>query len=239
MHAQHGTDQLPDGLHHLLRIDPRRALGELTAEVNAVSERLEIRAQCVVLRLGGTDDADRSWPGDLAIQDVNRWERAVRRLENLPTVKIAVAEGTCAGASLDLLLAADYRIADPGMRLLLPVNDGHFWPGMAVYRLVQQVGLAHARQLVLWGHELPVRHALDIGLIDVSATDLDDAAHAAVVLMGRATGREVAVRRQLLQEAAASSYEEALGVHLSACDRELRRMRHGTASPQAAPGGGQ
>ena len=48
---------------------------------------------------------------------------------------------------------------------------------------------------------------------------------AAVVMLGRVAGAEHAIRRQLLLEAATTSYEDALGAHLAACDRELRRLR--------------
>ncbi|MEK8174877.1 hypothetical protein NKH77_54940 [Streptomyces sp. M19] len=53
--------------------------------------------------------------------------------------------------------------------------------------------------------------------------------------MGRISDQELAVRRQLLLEAASVEYDEALGVHLAACDRELRRLRGNTAD---ARGGG-
>jgi len=41
---------------------------------------------------------------------------------------------------------------------------------------------------------------------------------------GTFTGKEVAIRRQLLLDAAQHSFEEALGAHLAACDRALRRV---------------
>jgi isomerase DpgB len=179
-----------------------------------------------VLRLGATRPEDRSWPGAVEIQDVNRWERAVRRLERLTAVSIAVGSGTCGGHALDLLLAADYRIATADFRLLLPVNDGHFWPGMAIHRLANQLGVARARQLVLWGHEISARRAVELGLIDEIATEPTDAVQAATLLLGRVSGADLAVRRQLLLEAPATSFEEAIGAHLAACDRELRRV-HG------------
>jgi isomerase DpgB len=45
------------------------------------------------------------------------------------------------------------------------------------------------------------------------------------VLVGRVSDRETALRRQLLIEAGSAGYDEALGIHLAACDRELRRLR--------------
>ncbi|MDT0345440.1 enoyl-CoA-hydratase DpgB [Streptomyces litchfieldiae] len=212
-----------------------RTVGELTAELNAVCDRAEDRRPPgVVLMLGGSP-GDWPWPGAARIQEVNRWERAVRRLERLSAVIIAVARGTCGGPALDLLLAGDYRIAEPGLRMLLPVNDGHFWPGMGVHRLVNQVGVARARQLVLWGHELSAPQAIELGLVDEVTEQLDDAIGAAALLLGRLSGPDLAIRRQLLLEAPSVDHDEALGPHLAACDRELLRLRRGLEP--AAPAG--
>nr|BAU09324.1 DpgB [Streptomyces roseoverticillatus] len=217
---------LPDGLGLSVHLTAPAPLVRLTELLTQACHRAEERRTptTVVLHLGGAP-GDRSWPGAVGIHDVNRWERALRRLERLAAVTVAVARGTCTGPALDLLLAGDYRIADSALRLLLPVNDGHFWPGTAVHRLAVQLGVARARRLVLWGHELSAAEALDLGVIDTVDDDLDAAVRAATVLRGRIAGTELAVRRQLLLEAPATSHEDALGAHLAACDRELRRLR--------------
>ncbi|MFB7274194.1 enoyl-CoA-hydratase DpgB [Streptomyces sp. NPDC056244] len=222
---KHDVAELADGLGFILEIDGTRALDELTASVNSVCSRAEGHGtqSVVVLRLSSAP-ADRTWPGRVRIGEVNRWERAVRRLERLAAVTVAVSEGTCGGPALDLLLTVDFRIASPDSRLLLPVNDDHFWPGMAVYRLVGQLGAAQARRLVLWGHEITAAHAVSLGVVDEIGGDVEEALRAAVVMLGRLSGAEVAVRRRLLLEASSTSYEEAIGTHLAACDRELRRL---------------
>lgn len=225
MDVRHETGERLGGYGCHLRIDAARPLIELTAEVNAFCARAdgERAPKAFVVWLSDGPAVDRSWPGEVGTTDVTRWEKAVRALERIPAVSIAAVAGTCGGPALDLLLATDYRFATADLRLLLPVSDGHFWPGMAVHRLVTQVGVARARQLVLWGTQLSVGRAVDVGLVDEVVDDLDDAVRAATVWLGRDAGSELAVRRQLLLEAAVTGYEEALGVHLAACDRELRR----------------
>ncbi|MEU7618277.1 enoyl-CoA-hydratase DpgB [Micromonospora rifamycinica] len=220
------------GLALVLTVDVTRPLAELTDSVNAICEQVEKRVgrTVVVLRLDGTAAQSRVWPGEVEIRDVNRWERAVRRLERLPAANVVAASGPCGGPALDLLLAVDFRIGAPDLVLLLPVNDGHFWPGMSVYRLVQNLGVARARQIVIWGMDISVAKASELGLVDQVSEDLDDAVHTATVLMGRVSDQELAVRRQLLLEASAVEYDDALGVHLAACDRELRRLAVGAAS---------
>lgn len=224
--------QVSGGLGVELKVDGTRPLAELTASVNAICDEVEQRAErtVVVLRFEGTPVESRPWPGEVTIRDVNRWEKAVRRLERLPAANVAVASGPCGGPTLDLLLAADFRIGAPDLVLVLPVNDGHFWPGMSVYRLVQNLGVARARQIVIWGMDISVTKASELGLIDQVSDELEHAIHTAIVLMGRVSDQELAVRRHLLLEAPAAQYDDALGVHLAACDRELRRLTLGAAS---------
>lgn len=221
--------ELPDGLGLSAAIHGERTLRELTGTVTALCDQVQERTEraertVVVLRFDEVTTC-REWPGDVGIQDVNRWERALRRLERLPAVTIAVARGTCGGPTLDLWLTADFRIGSADLNLLLPVNDGLLWPGMALYRLVQNIGLAHARRLVLWGGELTGQAAAELGLLDELCADPEQAARTATVLAGRISDREHEVRRQLLREAATAEFDDALGAHLSACDRELRRLR--------------
>lgn len=230
MTSEPDLTELPDGLGLSVAVNGERTLRELTTTVNTLCDRVEERAQRTVVVLCFDEvGACREWPGGVGIQEVNRWERALRRLERLPAVTIAVARGTCGGPTLDLWLTADLRIGSTDLNLLLPINDGLFWPGMALYRLVQNIGLAHARRLVLWGGELPGEAAAELGLVDELCADPDEAARTATVLAGRVSDREHGVRRQLLIEAATTEFDDALGVHLSACDRELRRLR----DPQA------
>ncbi|MEV8510238.1 enoyl-CoA-hydratase DpgB [Actinoplanes sp. NPDC051475] len=227
-----------DGLSLILDIDCARSLRELTEMINGLCARVESRVDrtVTVLRLRGTPASGREWPGDVRVPEVNRWERAIRRLERLDAVNIAVATGACGGPALDILLAADLRIAGSDLQLMLPVNDGHFWPGMSMYRLVQHLGVARARQIVLWGIDVPVAKATELGLVDQVYDDVDEAVHTATVLTGRISDRELAVRRQLLLEAGSVEFDEALGTHLAACDRELRRLR---AASGAVPEDGQ
>lgn len=239
------AEELADGLGLRLRIGGAVPLDALTLALDDLCRRADARdRQTVAVLMLGDGTSGEPWPGDVGVQDVSRWERAVRRLERLAAVTVAVASGTCGGPSLDLLLTADYRMATPDLRLVLPVNDGHFWPGMAVHRLVRHTGLAHARRLVLWGHDVTAPRALEYGLIDETVPDTGEAVRTATVWLGRASAAEVAVRRALLLEAASTLHEDALGTHLAACARELRRLRPAPdepalprpdASPEAAP----
>jgi isomerase DpgB len=165
-----------------------------------------------------------NWAADLTVALVSRWERALRRLERLPATTVAVAEGECGGPALEVLLATDYRIATSGTRLVVPVGAGTTWPGMAVFRLAHQSsGTGAIRRAVLFGTPIDAADALTLHLLDHLTDDVPGALAAAAGIIGSVSGPELAIRRRLLLEARTSEFEEALGAHLAACDRMLRR----------------
>lgn len=163
------------------------------------------------------------WTKDVTVGLVSKWERVVRRFERLGRVTVAVGSGDCAGTALDLLLAADVRIVAPGTRLLLALAGGAPWPGMTVHRLTQQAGAAGIRRAVLLGTPIDAGRALALNLVDEVTDDPVPALAALVESAGAVAGAEVAIRRQLVFEAGSTTFEDALGAHLAAADRALRR----------------
>jgi isomerase DpgB len=213
-------------------IDSTDALTEdLVARVTRICDQVEdaIDETCVVLHIQGTagDGGAGDWPSPVSLRLVNKWERALRRLEQSSVAAIATVSGYCTGLALDVLLATDYRIATADVLLAPPVTSGRLWPGMAVHRLAHQIGVARARKLVIFGREVTAGEGIELGLFDEVVPDhesLADAATSASGLLARAGGTELAVRRRLLLEAASASFEESLGAHLAACDRLLRQQ---------------
>ncbi|MEU6670094.1 enoyl-CoA-hydratase DpgB [Streptomyces sp. NPDC046727] len=208
----------------LLRVDgslpPSARAG---ADLNALCDRAEDTTTPAAVLLHVTGAPELPFPPRTDMQAVSRWERAVRRLERLNTPTVAVAEGDCGGLALDVLLATDLRLATADVRLVMTDHNGVGWPGMALYRLVQQVGAGRARRCVLFGAAVPADEAVELGIVDTFVPDVRSGirrGHQAAV--GR-DGSELAVRRRLLHEASTVAFEDALGRHLAACDRLLRR----------------
>ncbi|GAA3716135.1 enoyl-CoA-hydratase DpgB [Streptomyces tremellae] len=227
METEPDRTRLPEDPDVLVRLDAGSPLPELTATLDEACEQAAKQGERVVvlLRPAPPPLQPRPWPGGVSIREVKRWERAVRRLEQLDSV--AIAEGACGGPALDLLLAAGYRICTRDLRLLLPVNEGQFWPGMSLYRLVRRVGPAGARRIVLGDTAIGLPAATELGIVDRVSDDLAEAVRDAAVSRDRLSDREARIRLRLLEEAACADYDDAFGVHLAACDRELRRLAGG------------
>jgi isomerase DpgB len=210
----------------VLRVDGSRELSaDLARSVAAFcDEAEEAGTGFATLHVSGA-------PSDQAVADaadvaaVSKWEQAVRRLERLRLPTLVAASGECGGAALDLLLAADVRVATPDLRLRLSFHEQAVWPGMAAFRIVQQFGLAGARRAVLFGAPITADEALERGVLDRVSKNPERTLAAAARLLRQLSGPELAIRRQLAFDAQWMSFEDALGPHLAACDRSLRRGR--------------
>ena len=208
----------------VLHLDGARPLSAASVEeVDDLCDRAEDERDSGPVTLHVTGVPPAGWTKELTVGLVSKWERVVRRFERLARVTVAVASGDCAGMALDLLLAADIRIIDPGTRLLLARVGGGVWPGMTVHRLTRQAGAAGIRRAVLLGAPIDAERALALNLVDEVSGDpaaaLGELSEAAAAL----DGADLAIRRQLIFEAGSTAFEDALGAHLAAADRALRR----------------
>lgn len=194
----------------------------LVATVNEVCDRAEDAAtgSALLIKLHGGATAPAREMVDVTL--VNQWERALRRLERLPLATVAAVDGPCNGLGLALLLATDYRIVTPRLRLSLALDGQEILPGMVLHRLATQIGVARARGMALFGAELDAQQTLEYGLADAVSAEPAAAAARFAGGLNSALLAGLAVRRRLVLEAPAHSYEDSLGTHLAACDRSLR-----------------
>lgn len=212
----------PGGGDLAVRIDASRPLTMALVEAlgYACDRAEDPGGGMVVVHVSGVPGD--SWAGDLTVALVSKWERGLRRLERLAATTIAVATGDCGGLALDALLATDYRIATRSVRLLVPTAAGATWPGLGLYRLTRQAAAA-ARRAALFGAPISADTALALQVVDELTDDPARALAGALELASAFSGTELAIRRQLMHDAPGTGFDEALGVHLAACDRMLRR----------------
>nr|ADU56068.1 hypothetical protein CA37-45 [uncultured organism CA37] len=209
----------------VLRVDGSEPVAPTTVEaVLSICDRAEDGYATGLLTAYVSGAPNAGWTKDLSVGLTTKWERAVRRLERLSLLTVAVAAGDCGGTALDLLLATDVRIAVAGTRLVVPVSGDATWPGMALYRLARQGTTARLRRAALLGTPVDAEQAAAAGVIDVVVDQPDRAVAEIAAAAATITGRELAIRRQLMLDAEEHSFEEAVGSHLAACDRSLRRV---------------
>jgi isomerase DpgB len=205
---------------------------DLVKKVSAALDRAEDLGPQVHVELeirGAEQDSDAmTWPGATDVTVVNKWEQLLRRIERMETMSAVSVHGRCSAEALELLLVADHRAVTADTRIHLSTENHDVWPSMALHRLCHQLGLAKARRLVLFGGVLGGEQLHQWGVVDritagPASFDLREWG------LSASAPSDLPMRRRLLQDAFDSSFDEAFGSHLAACDRTLKR----TASRQA------
>lgn len=101
------------------------------------------------------------------------------RLEDLPVPTISAVNGYALGGGCECVLATDYRLATPDLRIGLPETKLGIMPGFGgSVRLPRLLGADSALEIIAAGKDVGAEQALKIGLVDgvVAAEKLRDGA---------------------------------------------------------------
>ncbi len=110
-------------------------------------------------------------PGAFAANNA-QVQRTQLKLQRLPQTTLAVIDGACVGGGLGLALACDLRLASHRSRFAVtPAKLGLVYSADDSRRLVNTVGLARTRELLLTGRLLDAATALDWGLVNLLADE--------------------------------------------------------------------
>jgi enoyl-CoA hydratase len=93
--------------------------------------------------------------------------RLMEEWERLDQITIAAVNGFAVGGGLSLAMACDFRIAAAGARIWIPeVRLGVPYMWGSISRLINLVGMAKAKELVMTCDEVTAEEALTIGLVN-------------------------------------------------------------------------
>ena len=89
------------------------------------------------------------------------------RLEDLPVPTISAINGYALGGGCECVLATDYRLAAPDLRIGLPETKLGIMPGFGgSVRLPRLLGADSALEIIAAGKDVGAREALKLGLVD-------------------------------------------------------------------------
>lgn len=179
-------------------------LRELRSEV----EKLAVDAALRVAVLGGKG---KTFCGGADVQEldsldatsagpfVEKIHSVCKVIRDLPVPVIARLHGAVIGAGLEIAAACDLRIAAEGTRFAMPEVKIAIPSVVEAALLPRLMGSGRAAWLVLTGEPIDARRALEWGLVEEVAADLDLATEKLVKTLLAADRDALRMQKQLLQ----------------------------------------
>jgi 2-(1,2-epoxy-1,2-dihydrophenyl)acetyl-CoA isomerase len=211
------TLQRPD-VHNALDWKTREALVDALAQASA-----DLHVRAVVLTGAGDrafctgadlrvpvptpekpDGAPDRAQGEVARSIATGWQRVVTAVLDCEKPVIAAVNGTAAGAGMHLALASDLVVmADSAKLVPVFVRRGIAPDAAGAYLLTRLVGPQRAKQIYLFGDDIPAADALALGLVNqvVPAADVLDVAGALAQRLAAGPTRTHAVTKRLVNRA--------------------------------------
>jgi enoyl-CoA hydratase/carnithine racemase len=150
-----------------------------------------------------------------------RWEKALRTLEQMEKIVIVGMHGHCLGGGLQLALACDIRVSTPDCQIGLPAIRESLIPGLGTWRLPRYIGWGRAKKLIIGGENITGEEALNIGLVDYLKPAEDFFNHldqvAADFLKSCSTGSRMS--KLLTNEAFDSNYDDFFNYYFKLQER--------------------
>jgi enoyl-CoA hydratase/carnithine racemase len=187
-------------LHVHAGVVDAESLAEIDRAAEAISDEHAVRV--VVL----------SFDGALAAGDIGGAMLPFRSLELMAQPLIACIEGPSGGATLELALACDLRIASTHATFALNAADGRVPSLGGTQRLPRVVGAARAASMLLLGEELDAQAALECGLVNEIVPRGGAQARAADIAATIASRGPIAVRyaKEAIREGLEMPLDQAL-----------------------------
>jgi len=158
--------------------------------------------------------------------------RMLRLIETFPLPVIAAVNGFALGGGLEMALSADFIYVAQTAKLGLPEVTLGLIPGFGgTKRLLQRIGNARARELVLTGRVIDADEALRLGIVNrvVEPEKLREAALATAEELNRAGPNAVRKAKKLLDDCMETVWDSVI-------EREAQAFGSLFAHPQTIEG---
>src|SRR5690606_31999787 len=228
------------------RGEKRNALSQdMVLELTRIAQEFhdDTGTQCVILT-----GNDKEFSAGIDLGDPARWNleeksfaerrhialrgtRMCKAWEDMPQITIAAIEGLNVGGGIALTLACDWRVMAQSAFLYVPeVQIGIPLGWQTVPRLVNLVGPARAKQIVLLGEKMSAEKALEWGVIDFIAPDGTAMQYAQELAQRISKMPDVAVR---MSKQSINAYTNALNYTASHMDLEQAMLSGQEAAAKA------
>ena len=191
----------------------------LLRELTEAMDYIEDETTCHLLIFQGLGVTSVKEPQHkLSLDQYNKWEKCLQRIEHFSGASIACIQGICNGFHLQFMLACDLRLATVGSTFQsIEIKQG-LLPGMSLFRLAKYINLGRARRFLFMSEIWKTDQACDLGLIDITCTDgkTDKALQDIHTSLSPIHPEVLRKTRRLLDESFATSFQDAIGHFLAA-----------------------
>ncbi|MCS6925813.1 MAG: enoyl-CoA hydratase/isomerase family protein [Candidatus Binatia bacterium] len=126
-----------------------------------------VGADLAMLAAGADGEKQRQQSDAARLRSAKLGWRLMQEWERLDQITIAAVNGFAVGGGVSLAMACDFRIAAAGARIWIPeVRLGVPYMWGSISRLINLVGMAKAKELVMTCDELTAEEALAVGLVN-------------------------------------------------------------------------
>ncbi|XQW83550.1 enoyl-CoA hydratase/isomerase family protein [Thalassotalea piscium] len=167
------------------RAEKRNALTQsMWQQLADYCDQLAQNDECKVLIITAVGDKAFSAGADIEelteiIQDNQRLianneivQQAQYKLQNLPFATIAAINGVCVGGGMGIALCCDFRISvDSAKFAITPSKLGLLYSVEDTKRLIDLVGLVHAKEMLYLGQPINAQQAHQWGLVNTLVSD--------------------------------------------------------------------
>ncbi len=199
-------------------------------ELSNVLRYLEDESKCkfVVFRgskacFGRGLDIDKFYPAKIDYDGFRKWEAMLRTIEKLNKITIAVLEGDCYGAAIDLAMTCDVRIAAEDTKFSHDEMSKGILPGQTIFQLGKFCGLGKMLELIQTGKVYSASEAFEMGIINATY-DTSKIDKGITETIDKYASNDINIHmltRRLSKEAYSVIYDSFIGGYLAAQHRVI------------------
>jgi len=213
-------DKLDNGLVNM------KAISELTNVLHYLED--ESKCKFVIFRgskscFGYGLDTDKFYPDKIDYDGFRKWEALLRTVDKLNKITMAVIEGDCFGAAIDLTLTCDVRIVSEETKFSHNEMSKGMLPGQTIFQLGKFCGLGKMLELIQTGKIYSAEEALEMGIVNAvyDASKIEDGITETVNKYASNDINIHMLTRRLSKEAYSIIYDNYIGGYLAAQHRVL------------------
>lgn len=211
-------DQMDNGLIDM------RAISEMLDVLRYIED--ESKCKCIVFRgskacFGRGLNINKFYPEKIDYDGFRKWEKVLNMVEKINKVAVAVIQGDCFGAAIDLVMTCDLRIATQDAKFAHDEITRGFLPGQTIFQLGKFCGLGRMMELIQTGRVYTADEAVQMGILNgnYDTSKIEDVVVDVIKKYSAIDTNLIALSRRLSKESYSLSYDDYIGGYLAAQHR--------------------